>query len=94
MVLFSTPLGSTTNVSNGTTITPTQILTNASCTLGVGCFGNGTPRLVTTISFGNSTTTTELIPGTLFIFQKSAIILISVTGSATFRTANFLVSSY
>ena len=94
MVRFSSPLGHTMLLSNSTSILPLQIFDDASCTLGVGCFGNGTKRLETTISYKDSTTTTQIVPGTLFIFGKSAIVLLSVTGSGAAGVANFLVGTH
>ena len=91
MVRFANTLGGNTKLSNGIFVMPLQVFDNASCTLGVGCFGNGIQRLETTISTGNSTTTTELVPGTLFIFGNSAIILLSITGTGASAVANFLV---
>jgi hypothetical protein len=90
MILFTTPLGSTTNVSNGTTVMPVQVLSDASCTIGVGCYGSDTPRLETTISYGKSTTTADLLPGSIFRFGKSSVILISINGTGS---AEFLVGS-
>jgi hypothetical protein len=93
MIRFTTPLGSTTQVSNGTTMMPVQILDDASCTIGVGCYGSDTPRLQTAVSYGKSTTTTDLLPGSIFQFGKSSVILISINGSGNSGSADFLVGS-
>jgi hypothetical protein len=92
MVRFSVPLGGTTTLSNGTSITPTEILTDASCTVLVGCYGANTPRVVTTLTANNSTTHTEFIPGNVIAYRKTSIILLSVTGSGNTGVANFLAS--
>jgi hypothetical protein len=94
MVRFATTLGGTTTLSNGVSILPLQIFTDASCTVGVGCYGNGVNRVETTISIGNSQTTTELVPGTLFIYGNSTVILLSVAGSGTSAIVNFLVGTH
>ena len=93
MIQFSTPLGSTTKVSNGTTVAPLAVFDDASCTLGVGCFAQGVQRLETTVSYGTSAATTELVPGSVFVFGKSSVVLLSITGTGPTAVANFLVGS-
>ena len=93
MVLFSTPLGSTTRLSNGLTLTPMSIKSNASCTFGVGCVGNGIPRLELSVGNTGATNTIDLVPGRLNIAGKSTVILLSVSGADTSGSANFLVFS-
>ena len=94
MVRFATQLGGSTLLTNSLSVKPIQIFDNASCTLGVGCFGNGIQRLETTLSLKNSTLTTELVPGTLFVFGNSTIILLSITGSGASAVAHFLVGAH
>ena len=93
MIRFTTQTGAVTTVSNGTTISPIKVMDDASCTLGVGCYPQGQQRLEVTISEKDSNTTTELLPGSVFMFGKSEIVLLSVTGTGTSATANFLVAS-
>lgn len=93
MVMFSTSLGSTTRLSNGLVLSPVTIQSNASCTLGVGCVGNGTPRLDLSVGNGGTSNTIELVPGRVNIIGKSTIILLSTTGAGTSGVANFLVFS-
>lgn len=93
MIQFSTPIGRVTNVSNGTSIAPVAVQDDASCTLGVGCFAQGTQRVEVTVSYGDSTKTTQLVPGSVFVFGKSSIVLTSVTGTGSSAVANFVVGS-
>ena len=93
IVTFTTALGSTTKLSNGLALTPKLLQTNASCTFGVGCIGNGTPRLELSIANGGSTNTVELVPGRLTVAGKSSIILLSVSGQESSGQANFFVFS-
>jgi hypothetical protein len=93
MVQFTSAFGSTTHLSNGLSVTPTSISTNANCTFGVGCIGNGIPMLQLSLTNGGSTNTINLIPGRLTVYGKSSIILLSATGSGETGTANFLVFS-
>ena len=93
MIQFSTPMGSVTKVSNGTSIAPTAVKDDASCTLGIGCFAQGTQRVQVTVTYGDSTTTTQLVPGSVFVFGKSSIVLLSVSGTGSSAIADFLVGS-
>ncbi len=92
MVEFATPFGGSTSLTNGLSLHPTQLLTNQSCTLFVGCYGPNTTRLVTTLNSGRSTSTTELIPGNIMTFGHSRIVLLSVDGAGSSGTAHFLVA--
>ncbi len=89
MQFVSIPLGDTANASDNIAIAPISVMDNASCTLGVGCFGNGVNRLAVTLSSGKSTTDTEIVPGTIYRYGKVSLILLSITGNQS--TANFLV---
>ncbi len=93
MVRFSTQVGAITTISNGTTISPITVMDDASCTLGVGCYPQGQQRLDVNISYKNSKTTTQLVPGSVFVFGKSSIVLLSVTGTGSAAAGNFLVAS-
>jgi hypothetical protein len=94
VITFSLPLNGTATLSNGITIAPTEILTNPSCTLGVGCYGSDTQRLVTVITQAGDTKTTEIVPGTISVYDKTSFVLLSITGSGSSATANFLASKY
>jgi hypothetical protein len=93
MVRFSTQTGAVTTISNGTTISPIAVMDNASCTFGVGCYPQGQQRLEVQIANKSSNTTTELVPGSVFIFGKSSIVLLSINGTGAGATGNFLVAS-
>ena len=95
MVSFQDAIGQQIKLSNGLFTKPEILLTSASCTLGIGCFGNGVDRLQTAIGNGTSTTTTDLVPGTIFVYGKSSILLLSLqnTESAGNAVATILVSA-
>jgi hypothetical protein len=93
MVRFSTQIGAVTSISNDTTISPIAMIDDASCTLGVGCYPQGQQRLEVYIASKNSHTTTELVPGSVFVFGKSSIVLLSISGTGAEATGNFLVAS-
>jgi hypothetical protein len=91
MHFASIPFATTAMLSGGTTLTPISVTDNASCTLGVGCFGDGVQRLAVTLSSGSSSTNTEIVPGTIFMYNGSALILLSISGTGDQSVANFLV---
>jgi hypothetical protein len=93
MTTFSAPLGEAILLSNGLSVEPKSVEDDASCTLLVGCFGNGVNRLTSEIGTGTGTTTAELVPGTIYILGKSAILLLSITNSSSTAIAIFLVSA-
>jgi hypothetical protein len=96
MHLISIPFNSTGSIPSaarsGISITPLSVMDDASCTLGVGCFGNGVNRLSMTVSAGKSKTSTELVPGTTFVYGGSTIVLLSINGTGNNQSANFLIA--
>jgi hypothetical protein len=64
--------------TQGITITPGDLLSGASCTLGVGCMGAAENRIPVTIK-SSGTRSTELLPGTLYSLGNKLLVLLSAT---------------
>ncbi len=91
MTRMSAVVGDSVKFSNGLNLNLRSVIDDARCTLFVGCFPNGTKRLEVTIGNGAATTTTDLVPGTIFAFGTSHILLLSLTDTTPQNIATFLI---
>ena len=65
------------------------------CTLRTGCFGNGIPRAVTTLTDGArgiASLTTQLPVGTLFPFSNFTVTLVSLQNGPTGTLYSYLIA--
>jgi hypothetical protein len=87
---FSVPLGGSATLSNGLILSPTNIRTDAACTFGYGCYGDGTPRAEVTLT-ASSTLYAEFAPARTVRFGTSSIVFTGFSGSSSNPVLGFAV---
>jgi hypothetical protein len=92
MVVFNATEGNTVTLSDGLSLRITNYSDSAACTLGIGCFGNGTPQETVTLTYNpnvkntkksNDSKTSVLVTGQFNTFGGDTVILLSAPNSTT-----------
>ena len=92
MVIFTTSKNEKTQLSNGVTLQPTEVLSGAGCTVGIGCYGNSVQRVVTTVSSGKNSKVVELIPGKPYTYKDVAITVLAIADAQGTTVFKFLAA--